>query len=124
MNPNLDDIFSSLRDFDLADCISCVVEEKYGYEVLMQWPDSVPEVHRVVHFIWSNTGYAECEGYVMFMILDCHHAALPVAFRLVGLLDLANIVDLCLNQSWSLRLWVVRTHLKLTSEVGIHLPSG
>jgi hypothetical protein len=97
MEPNLDAISSSLSDFDLADAISCAVEDKYGYTNLMKWPDSIPEPHRVVHFILNNTGFAECNGYVEFLMLDCHHVALPASFRAVGLSDLADIMDLMLD---------------------------
>ena len=97
MEPSLDAIFASLSDFDLADGITCAVEDKYGYADLMKFPDRIPESHRIVHFIWSNTGFAECNGYVEFMMLDCHHVALPAAFRFVGLDDLADIVDLMID---------------------------
>ena len=97
MEPPLDAIFAALSDFELADAIACAVEDKYGYLALMKWPHEVPECHKVVHFIWSNTGFAECNGYVEFMMLDCHHVALPASFRAVGLGDLADIIDLMIE---------------------------
>jgi hypothetical protein len=97
MEPTLETIFSSLSGFDLADGIACAAEDRYGYDELMQWPNTIPEQHRVVHFIWSNTGFAECNGYVEFLMLDCQHIALPASFRAVGLPDLANIVDLMIE---------------------------
>ena len=97
MEPDTNAIFESLGDFDLADGIACAIDDKYGYDVLMRWPVEIPEHHRVVHFIWLNTGFAECNGYVEFMMLDCRHTALPFSFRAVGLPDLADIVDLMLD---------------------------
>jgi hypothetical protein len=97
MNISLEQIFSSLSDFDLANEIASAAEDKYGYDELMQWPENVPREHRVVHFIWSNTGFAETNGYVAFLMLDCHHIALPEALREVGLSDIADIVDLMIE---------------------------
>jgi hypothetical protein len=93
MTPTLDEIFERLTDFELADGIAYAAEIRYGYDRLMSWPDDIPLPQRVVHFIWSNTGFAACEGYVEFMMLACHHSALAFSFREVGLDDLADVVD-------------------------------
>lgn len=90
---SFDEVFVKLPDFKLADCLACAVEERYGYETIMAWSSEVPLPHRLVEFVWSTTGYAECEGYVAFMWLDCDHEALAISLRELGLGDLATLVD-------------------------------
>ena len=97
MQPTIANIISSLSDLDLADGLACAAENMYGYEELMQWSSAIPEQHRVVHFLVTTIGFAGCNGYVEFLMMDCHHIALPASFRAIGLPDLADIVDLMIE---------------------------
>lgn len=87
---SFEEVFQHMDDFSLCDVISCAVEEHYGYDILVGWPESVPLTHRVVHFIWSVTGYLECEGLARFFNLRCRHAAYPICFDILGFSRLAK----------------------------------
>jgi hypothetical protein len=87
---SFEEVFQHMDDFDLCDVISCAVEERYGYDVLVDWPESVALTHRVVHFVWSVTGFLACEGVARFFNLRCSHSAYPTCFDILGLGALAE----------------------------------
>lgn len=95
--PTFDEIFADMKDFDLSNCISCAVEEHYGHDALMAWPAHIPIEHRIVHYIWSTTGYLECEGFARFFNLRCHHSAFPECFKLIALPEIAAEIRKTLN---------------------------
>ncbi len=86
---SLAEICQQMDDYDLCNGISCAVEEHYGYDLLITWPESVCLAHRVVDYVWSTTGYLKCEGFARFFNLDCNHSAYPECFDIIGLSSLA-----------------------------------
>ena len=88
----LAEIFQRLDDFNLCDAISSAAEDHYGYEVLINWPQSVPIEHKLPHFVWSVTGFLECEGFARFFGLKCKHSVYPECFDVLGLPALATSV--------------------------------
>ncbi|HEY5345004.1 MAG TPA: DUF4375 domain-containing protein [Verrucomicrobiae bacterium] len=86
---SLDEICQRMSNFDLCNEISRVVEERYGYDLLITWPESVPLSHRLVDFVWNTTGYLENEGFARFFNLVCNHSAYPECFDIIGLSSLA-----------------------------------
>jgi hypothetical protein len=87
---SLDEIFQHMTDFELCDGLTSAIEERYGYDLLMTWPSSVPLVQKVVHFVWSTTGFLECEGFARFFNLDCKHSAYPDCFDILGFSSFAT----------------------------------
>jgi hypothetical protein len=89
---SFDQIFDTLPEFSVCDAVSGAIEDCYGYEHLMTWPEDVPVECRVVHYIWSTTGFLECEGYARFFNLQCEHGAYPTAMDAIGVADVAQSI--------------------------------
>jgi len=80
-----------------VDQIVMKVDKRYGNEAIMQWSPSIPLPCRIVAFTWAATGYALCEGYVMFLCMQCEHRQLAFCFRSLGLDNLAETMDRMLS---------------------------
>lgn len=89
---SLDEVFQLADDFNLCNIISDVIEERYGYDPVMMWSDSIPYAQRLVEYTWSTTGFLECEGFARFFNLECNHSAYPECFDVLGLSSLASTI--------------------------------
>jgi hypothetical protein len=87
---SLDEIFERLGDSDLCNTVSGAVQERYGYDFLVMWPESVPLAHKLTDFVWSMTGFLENEGLARFFNSECNHEAYPECFDILGLSSLAT----------------------------------
>ena len=81
------------RDLRLASGVTRHVEDHYGYENIMRWDIEIPLECRVPEFTLAACGIGECSGYVAFLMMDCRHCELPNCFRILGLPDLALLID-------------------------------
>jgi hypothetical protein len=87
-----DEVFDTLDDFSICNAVSGGVEDRYGYWHLMTWPTDVPTPCKVTHYIWSTTGFLECEGYARFFTLVCDHDAFPSAMDAIGMTNVAQSI--------------------------------
>jgi hypothetical protein len=87
---SLDEIFERLGDYDLCNAVSGAVQERYGYDFLVMWLESVPLTHKLTDFVWSMTGFLENEGFARFFNSECNHEAYPECFDILGLSSLAT----------------------------------
>lgn len=87
-----DEVFDTFNDFSICNAVSGGVEDRYGYWHLMTWPAEVHTPFKVAHYIWSTTGFLECEGYARFFSLACDHNAFHIAMDLIGIKDVAQSI--------------------------------
>ena len=95
MNDHMQKLIDSASTFDLCDAVCSAIEEAHGYDSIVSAATTdIPPSRRAIHFVWSLTGFLECNGFHYFWGLNCDHGFYSEAFSKIGMPEHAkNIRD-------------------------------
>jgi hypothetical protein len=88
----MDEFCADCNDFELCNTLALVIEEFYGFEALLRRERHIPYERWVIHNIWGNVGFFDCEGYSYFWGIDLDHLGYAEALDEIGFDILSRII--------------------------------
>lgn len=80
----IDVICACLNDYELCSITLAAIEDKFGYDRIMDGKIAIPHELKVIFYVESCDGFARCNGFDSLLCMYCDHPFLEMAYREIG----------------------------------------